>query len=777
MKTCRSMPFAGASRSLLSLLACAASFFALRAEPVFIPDVAFRAVLNAEVTGAVDADGYLDPDAPVWSGVNMLELMIDWSPADLTGLNALTGIRGLSISSVAEGAAEISLPALPPLLERLDLSNVSAATLLPAWPSSLNSLYMEYAGGVPIPELPEHLDTLWLDIAPTVTFPALPDAIKYLNTTVPSSGLPAFPSSLITVILTGGDATALPPWPGGVQEIRLQYMQALMTVPALPSSIRRLDLRGLMVDRCPELPEGLIGLHLVNMGQLHCLPLLPASLLSLTMDLLDPEPEPLTDIACLPNFPPNMEFSRGYDNIELEPALLCTTQNSVCPLAGPYVSGSVYWDRNANGTRESDEPGYAAATIRTATGGMQFGVSPDGSYRMALPAGDYTLAVVGDPSVIASVSPASIDVSLSGPSFETGGHDLGVVLNEGIQDLRVDVMPMVARPGFDNTVAIVYTNRGSTTLDGEVAFTFSSDQTWVGSTPASTSLAGNTATWSLPALGPGTTGTITVSLHTDAAVALRTVLFQSAEIGPLAGDATPADNRSDGPQMVVGSFDPNDKTVSPATVVPEEVAGTELTWTVRFQNTGNYLAERVLITDTLSADLRWGTFRMIGSSHPCTWLLQDNGVLRFTFDGIMLPDSNSDALGSQGFVRFTMAPRTDLGDGARVANTANIFFDFNAPVITEPAVFAVDASTRVTERMMPDMQVFPNPVNGLLTIAAPDAVSGAPIVLTDITGREVRRMPAAGPRTSMDLTALAPGTYMVRMVAGGHLLTQAIVKR
>ncbi|HRD54711.1 MAG TPA: T9SS C-terminal target domain-containing protein, partial [Flavobacteriales bacterium] len=94
---------------------------------------------------------------------------------------------------------------------------------------------------------------------------------------------------------------------------------------------------------------------------------------------------------------------------------------------------------------------------------------------------------------------------------------------------------------------------------------------------------------------------------------------------------------------VVGSYDPNDKLLSPAVLTPDEVTlgETPIAYTIRFQNTGTFLADRVVITDTLPDGLQWNSVAMLDASHPFNWFL-NNGVLHFIFDDINLPDSQSD---------------------------------------------------------------------------------------------------------------------------------------
>ena len=99
---------------------------------------------------------------------------------------------------------------------------------------------------------------------------------------------------------------------------------------------------------------------------------------------------------------------------------------------------------------------------------------------------------------------------------------------------------------------------------------------------------------------------VLVTLHTDATVPLGTSVQHTAVIDPVAGDTVPSNNTTLWTDTVVGAYDPNDKLLDLPAATPAEVQAdaVTLTYTIRFQNTGTYPAERVVILDTLSDDLQ-----------------------------------------------------------------------------------------------------------------------------------------------------------------------------
>ncbi|QHL85957.1 T9SS type A sorting domain-containing protein [Nibribacter ruber] len=153
---------------------------------------------------------------------------------------------------------------------------------------------------------------------------------------------------------------------------------------------------------------------------------------------------------------------------------------------------------------------------------------------------------------------------------------------------------------------------------------------------------------------------------------------------------------------IIDSYDPNDKQVIPVGLTSEKYTptSTPLRYTVRFQNTGTDVAYRVVVVDTLSADLNISTLRMGTASHPYRLTVsgKERPVLTFIFDNIMLPDSSKDLAGSNGLIQFSIRPKTTLSEKQLIENFADIFFDYNEPV-----------RTNTTTNRIYDLPLVPNP--------------------------------------------------------------------
>ncbi|MDJ1485988.1 SMP-30/gluconolactonase/LRE family protein [Cytophagaceae bacterium YF14B1] len=175
---------------------------------------------------------------------------------------------------------------------------------------------------------------------------------------------------------------------------------------------------------------------------------------------------------------------------------------------------------------------------------------------------------------------------------------------------------------------------------------------------------------------------------------------------------------------IVDSYDPNDKLVSPAGTPVDHYTPTnsELKYTIRFQNTGTDYAYKVVVVDTLSENLDIATLQMGAASHTYSLKVSGKGqpILTWTFNNINLPDSTRDQKGSNGFIQFSIKPKTNLPEKMLIENYADIFFDYNDPV-----------RTNTTTNVMYDVPKIINPANQLsdsiidkVMAAEPDALKG-----------------------------------------------------
>jgi uncharacterized repeat protein (TIGR01451 family) len=224
---------------------------------------------------------------------------------------------------------------------------------------------------------------------------------------------------------------------------------------------------------------------------------------------------------------------------------------------------------------------------------------------------------------------------------------------------------------------------------------------------------------------------------------------------------------------VVGSYDPNDKHGFPRGYGDEHLIypGIDLEYLINFQNTGNDTAFLVVIRDTLSEHLDITSVRPGAASHPYTWDIDHDNTLVFTFDNILLPDSTTNLEGSQGFIAFKIAQQADLPLGTIIENSAAIYFDINAPIITnttihklgEDFIKIITASQHELHRDV-SIHIVPNPIKQ----EAQFILSGWPegerhFELFDHLGRVIMHQTFNGSTFTFRRSTLADGMYYFKI--------------
>jgi hypothetical protein len=260
---------------------------------------------------------------------------------------------------------------------------------------------------------------------------------------------------------------------------------------------------------------------------------------------------------------------------------------------------------------------------------------------------------------------------------------------------------------------IDYRNKGNTTIpNASIQFTFDSHMSFVNAIPAPTQQNGNTLIWNLGTLNVMDRDSIKVNLIQVTAAPMGSFAYFDFSINPVAGDTTPVDNIVLDTAQILNGFDPNYKHVSRNHFYPDELLENPwLSYSIHFQNLGEAAVQHVVILDTFSLLLNLSTMDIIGFSHPMTFELEDNGVGKFRFSNIYLPDSTSDPLGSCGFVKYRIKPYTTIPSGNTIYNAADIYFDYNEPVRTDWAYtyIAYPVSNQPIQPT-PSLKTFPNPV-------------------------------------------------------------------
>ncbi len=246
---------------------------------------------------------------------------------------------------------------------------------------------------------------------------------------------------------------------------------------------------------------------------------------------------------------------------------------------------------------------------------------------------------------------------------------------------------------------------------------------------------------------------------------------------------------------IVGAYDPNDKQGFPMGFTNQNVIApnTRLEYLVRFQNTGNDTAFTVFVIDTLDQNLNVESFEMGAASHPFELSMQTTKSgktsLRWQFNNILLADSNTNEPASNGFIQFRISPKPGLALGSKVRNHAEIYFDFNPPIVTNQTLSTYDVLTftdpslnnnvvidTLDEKQLEQelgVRLYPNPARNTLT--AEFSTSGT-LTIYNTQGQLalLRELPEGKHQLPLDF---APGLYWVKVQTKDGVRTQKLVKQ
>ncbi|MFH0864810.1 MAG: T9SS type A sorting domain-containing protein, partial [Bacteroidota bacterium] len=205
--------------------------------------------------------------------------------------------------------------------------------------------------------------------------------------------------------------------------------------------------------------------------------------------------------------------------------------------------------------------------------------------------------------------------------------------------------------------------------------------------------------------------------------------------------------------------------------------GEELTYTVRFQNTGTDTAFTVQIRDTIDSDLDMASLRIVSSSHNVLLDVKNENIVTFIFENILLPDSGANEAASNGFVKFAIKPKPGLAEYTEVTNEAHIFFDFNPAVVTNQVLNTYVSNPFSGIEAIPaddqSMNMYPNPSTNYLTI---ETTQPSQIEILNLQGQIIYKSNTDEMNTSIDVSGFPEGLYFIKAESEKVITVKKFVK-
>ncbi|MEM6717994.1 MAG: T9SS type A sorting domain-containing protein [Bacteroidota bacterium] len=451
-------------------------------------------------------------------------------------------------------------------------------------------------------------------------------------------------------------------------------------------------------------------------------------------------------------------------------------------ILGNQISGTITLDTNTNGCDASDLVLQNILVVSdNGTNSFATFSQNDGSYEIPVNEGDFTTTITSAVPNYLSINPASYTSNFTGLG-NTDTADFCITATSTVDDLSVIIYPSInePRPGFDTTYRIVYKNMGTTQATGNITFQFDDTKLQLlNSSETINSQTANTLTFNYANLNPFETKTIDLEFNVFAppTTNIDDILLATATINPVTGDNTEDDNVFELEQLVIGSYDPNDISVLEGDEILIEDANKYLHYLIRFQNTGTASAINVRVENVLDANLDWTTIQLESLSHPGRVEITDGNIVNFIFDGINLPDSTSDEPNSHGFITYKIKPKSAIAIGDIIYNTADIYFDFNPPIITNTVATEIVAPLSITEFSTNNFSIYPNPTKDIVTIKGKEKINKLSVY--DLHGRVLEEFTLTTSPTNgeIEMRNYEEGLYFLSIETDKGRYTHKIIKK
>lgn len=446
------------------------------------------------------------------------------------------------------------------------------------------------------------------------------------------------------------------------------------------------------------------------------------------------------------------------------------------------ITGTVLFDLDNDGDCdiETNLQPYVRIDLTDGTDAISSFTNADGEYIFYTPAGTFTLNPTIEHPEYFTITPSEAEVTFPVVDNSIEVVDFCISPNGVHPDLEVVIAPVdFAVPGFDAIYKIVYRNKGNQVMtQAEGVNLFYQDQfmDFVSASETPDSQSEGLLSWDFADLLPFEERSILVTMNINAPtdpdnpVNIDDILVFEALVEPEAGDETPEDNTYTYEETVVGAFDPNDIHCLEGSIEDPVNIGEQLHYRIRFENTGNFPAQNVVVTMEINPEqYDPETMLLLNASHEVDARLVGT-TAEFFFQNIQLSS------GGHGNILLAVETLNSLEEGDEVLSKADIYFDYNYPVTTNDAITLFEATMSTQDPVLDArISVYPNPVQDQLTVKAEETISS--IEWYDVAGRLLRIHLVNDSEVTLDLSKQATGVYFMKIYTEEGANVKKIIKK
>lgn len=471
---------------------------------------------------------------------------------------------------------------------------------------------------------------------------------------------------------------------------------------------------------------------------------------------------------------PNLSYLCG-DESELGPiALSFATLYPNCNV-GTYCSfnpgGTFYTltgtnrlDSNQNGCDVNDIsiPNLKFDVFSNTTG--SFYTNTSGNFSIPFQAGNYFVLPKLENPTYFNISPSQVNLQFPDQTSPYN-QDFCITPNGVHYDLEIIVTRLKAQiPGADVPYKIIFKNKGNQIQSGTITLNFDDAiMDFVSSNPVQATSTTNQLTWNYSNLNPFETREIEFIMNLNSP--METPALNNGDRIQFTGniqpennnivDDFPSDNNIAANFNVVNSADPNDITCLEGNSVGPNQIGKYVHYMIRFENIGTANAMNVVVKnliDTSKFDI--ATLVPLYSNYDFV-TKQTANQFEFIFENINLPfdDANND-----GYLVYKVKLKNNLTVGTTFTNQANIYFDYNFPILTNIESTTIEALS-ASNFEINDVVISPNPTSDFINIQFKNAADFKTEIY-DIVGKQIGNFKNTN---QIDVSNFNSGIYIIKI--------------
>jgi hypothetical protein len=392
-----------------------------------------------------------------------------------------------------------------------------------------------------------------------------------------------------------------------------------------------------------------------------------------------------------------------------------------------------------------------------------------GDYRLSVPNGTYILNHTPTTNKVNACNTSSTSF-IANATIQTKNYFDTLIPN--INDFEVTGFLSSRKPADTTWLRLYYQNSGTTLLNGTLKIIKDTSFNYLYSSPLISSIQNDTILYSITNLKPDSSGSVFIQFCIKSSLQIgsniRVVYSYNLpnDISPWNNFDTIAVKASNlSPKAVSSGFRNNSLQVNK----PLLIDGNEyLTYRVNFQNSTGKTINKLVILDSLDADLDMTTFKIVKSSHPYKEIKLIKNILQVYYEGMNLKDSANFTNQSIGEFIFAVKPKNNLVPNTLIKNKAILLFDVYPQKVTNSVLNKIKGYTvglnKVESRKQDELiQVYPNPAKNKVKLIA-SLTNIRKIALYSIDGKEIYSIVNLKTNEQeLDISGLLAGIYLIKV--------------